>query len=764
MTSDDTNDTIPTTPLKGLRRRHNALPPELRIIDINTKEEICVADIENVTRFGGLSATDYHLGVLPKVRAPKKQVTQRGALEVIGGGIWDAAAYPARLFSSAASVHSNGSTSERQSSRAPSSIITDPNYPASAMGSTPHSAVFTDGMKIFIQSPYDCILATKPTISDHLAWLTSHDKYEEAWALLDKFPEAAGDSNGRTTGSTPSTPTGSGRGNTTRHQGSLQDFFADDSSQATTNRSPNLNSQVEKEKRRIGDKWLQQLIDRDEWVKAGDIAGQVLSSTARWEHWIWVFAHAHKYDEIAYRIPTQQLRPPLPSTIYEVFIGHYISKDRMALKEMLARWSSDLYDVGSVIDALQSRLRAGGIREDSTEDGEPGRDWRILTDSLAKLYLANGRQRDALHCYIKLQDVDATMGLISEYHLLDAVSDDISGLILLRVPKALQKSAPMSELEQLTLEPIRLLVDEAQAGIVRPEMVVSQLKSKPAMLPYLYLYFRALWHGHAESPRAHTQNQPVSVPHLAATEGKSLVSDHADLAVSLFAEYDRPLLMAFFKTSQSYTLSTASNICEKRQYIPELVYLLSKQGSTKKALFIIIENLGDVSQAISFAKEQDDPELWNDLLDYSMNKPSFIRALLEEVGTSIDPIKLVRRIPEGLEIEGLKHSLARMVREYELQHSVSEGVARVLRGEVARGMERRRTGQRKGLKFEIHVGPRPASRGGKNEVKGGRPKKVKAGHCAGCGEVLHEHGKTLINLMIVLQFLRPAIDADPPYF
>ena len=714
----------------------------MRIIDINTKEEICVADIDNLTRYSSLSATDYHLGVLPRVRAPKKQVTQRGALEVIGGGIWDAAAYPARLFSSAASVQSNGSTSERQSSRAPSGIISDPSYPVGDLDSAPHPAIFTDGMKIFIQSPYDCVLATKPTISDHLTWLTSHEKYEEAWALVERFPEAVGDANGRSSGSTPSTPTGSGRGSTIKHQqGSLQDFF--DSSQATTTRSPNINSQVEKEKRRIGDKWLQQLIDHNEWVKAGNIAGQVLNSSPSWERWIWVFAHARKHDEIAYRIPDQQLRPPLPSTIYEVFLGHYISQDRKTLQALLSRWPPELYDVSSIIDALQSRLRAGDIREDSTEDGAVGRDWRILTASLAKLYLANGRQRDALHCYIKLQDVDATMQLISEYHLLDAVADDIPGLILLRVPKAQQTSELTPELEELTREPIRLLVNEAQAGIVRPESVVAQLKDKPHLRPYLYLYFRALWNGDTSSPQPHTPSAalPSSIPHLAATEGKSLVSDHADLAVSLFATYSRPLLMDFLKTSQSYTLSLASSICEKAHYIPELVYLLSKQGSTRKALFTIIESLNDVSQAIAFAKDQDDPELWDDLLEYSMNKPGFIKVLLEEVGTSVDPVRLVRRIPEGLEVEGLRESLARMLREYELQYSVSEGVAQVLRGEVAKGVERRKAGQKVGVKFEVHVGARPGSRGGKGEGRPGRPKKVKAGHCAGCGEVLHEYGK-----------------------
>lgn len=84
-----------------------------------------------------------------------------------------------------------------------------------------------------------------------------------------------------------------------------------------------------------------------------------------------------------------------------------------------------------------------------------------------------------------------------------------------------------------------------------------------------------------------------------------------------------------------------------------------------------------------------------------MDKPHFIRGLLEQVGTAIDPIQLVRRIPEGLEIEGLRDGIGRMVREYEIQHSISDGVAKVLRGEVAQGMDTLRAGRRRGIKFEI---------------------------------------------------------------
>jgi hypothetical protein len=138
-------------------------------------------------------------------------------------------------------------------------------------------------------------------------------------------------------------------------------------------------------------------------------------------------------------------------------------------------------------------------------------------------------------------------------------------------------------------------------------------------------------------------------------------------------------------------------------YIPELVYLYSKTGQMKRALYLIIDRLGDVSRAIAFAKEQNDPDLWEDLLNYSMDKPRFIRALLDEVGTAIDPITLVRRIPEGLEIPGLREGLKHMMKEHEIQFSISSGVARVLRSEVATAQTLLRNGQRKGVKFEVAI-------------------------------------------------------------
>lgn len=147
-----------------------------------------------------------------------------------------------------------------------------------------------------------------------------------------------------------------------------------------------------------------------------------------------------------------------------------------------------------------------------------------------------------------------------------------------------------------------------------------------------------------------------------------------------------------------------------------------------------------------------------------MDKPRFIRGLLEQVGTAINPITLVRRIPEGLEIQGLREGLARMVREYEIQHSISEGVAKVLRGEVGVAQNALRVGQRRGVKFDVvrkaddHVDveasstlPLPDKELLNIEEPEIDPTVIKkseapkAGHCVGCHDPFTEHeSETLV--------------------
>lgn len=102
-------------------------------------------------------------------------------------------------------------------------------------------------------------------------------------------------------------------------------------------------------------------------------------------------------------------------------------------------------------------------------------------------------------------------------------------------------------------------------------------------------------------------------------------------------------------------------------------------------------------QAIDFAKEQNDADLWEDLLKYAESKPSesrlyrtlgeskaevsilaFIRGLLENVGPEVDPIRLIRRIKNGLEIPGLKPAIIKILQDFNIQISLIEGCKTIL--------------------------------------------------------------------------------------
>lgn len=382
-------------PRGGIRKRQNALSPELRLIDLNSSQEVDT-DTLTVSRFERLSATDYHLGILPAVRAVPVVPTSRGTLETLtgmGSGMWNATINATSLLSSGASVHSNGSKSDKSGNKG-QSIASSAGKPGSRNPAA-HPDLAAPGMKIFIHSPYDCILARKRDLSDHLTWLLEHQRNQEAWELIDEHPEVISSSADKLAEIGPGTPD--------QAQGSSDDFF-DDASSTVDSASRLINSAVEKEKRRIGELWIQQLITEGDWAAAGKVCGKVLGTSQQWKHWVYTFVAADKFDEITNFIPTTQLKPPLESTIYEVVLGHYIAQDRPRVRELLDQWAPELFDITSVTTALENQLNYRDVREDSVEDGEVGRDWRIIAESLAKLYLADGKPIRALKCYIRVSN------------------------------------------------------------------------------------------------------------------------------------------------------------------------------------------------------------------------------------------------------------------------------------------------------------------------------------------------------------------------
>jgi len=174
---------------------------------------------------------------------------------------------------------------------------------------------------------------------------------------------------------------------------------------------------------------------------------------------------------------------------------------------------------------------------------------------------------------------------------------------------------------------------------------------------------------------------------------------YSDRMVELYATFGVSQLMSFLRASNFYDLEKAYGICHKHDFVPEMVFLLGRMGNNKQALMLILDRLGDVQRAIEFAKEQADDDLWEDLLQYSEKRPDFIRALLEHVGAEINPIRLIERIRNGLEISGLKPALVKILQASNLQVSLLEGCRDILSNDCrtsALELNRAQTGSARG--------------------------------------------------------------------
>ncbi|KAG2030660.1 hypothetical protein BDR03DRAFT_177621 [Suillus americanus] len=415
----------------------------------------------------------------------------------------------------------------------------------------------------------------------------------------------------------------------------------------------------------IGERYIRHLVAEGNYAKAASICPTVCSTDVeRWENWIFVFAQSQQLQAIIPHVPTEA--PQLGHLVYEMILAHFLVHDRQSLMRTIKEWPKSIYDVSAVIVAVQAELDRSP--SSSSSRNLPAPDAVILMECLAELYTANRQYGKALPFFLRLRRQNV-FELIREHNLFTDVKDQV--LLLIEFDQELleKRKQEGTEAEASSSEAIALLVDHIHSiPIVR---VVQQLRDRPF---YLFLYLDALF-----------------------KKDSQLGFEFADLQVTLFAEFATHRLIDYLRASTSYNLEAAYNECKNRDLVTEMVFLLGRMGNNKKALTLIIERLGDVHMAIEFAKEQSDDDLWEDLLKYSETRPTFIRGLLENVGAEIDPIRLIRRIKNGLEIPGLKEALIKILHDFHLQISLMEGCQTILNGDSSDLAKTRSTGQNSGF-------------------------------------------------------------------
>ncbi|KAJ2581135.1 Vacuolar protein sorting-associated protein 41, partial [Coemansia sp. RSA 1836] len=390
----------------------------------------------------------------------------------------------------------------------------------------------------------------------------------------------------------------------------------------------------EPEYRQIGQHYAQLLMDAGDTAEAAAVCLRVLprsdgpGSVAAWEAWIFAFAEANALQRIAPHIPTSDLQ--LSSTVYEMVLAFLLTSDIAQFKQLVLAWPPSLFNAFSVALAVEDQLE-----KTAADDGAR----RVLQEIMAFLYDRLNQPAKSLRYHLELFS-EGVLDRVRRENLFDAIRD--------KAELVLRYDDHSLGISNGTVRPLRdrceakgvlLLTDNTDA--IPCASVVKQLVASPE---HLHVYLHTLL---------------AKDPHLGAP--------FADLQVELYAEYDASKLLSFLRISTYYTFDRALEICEERGLVPEMVFILGRMGDNHRALMLIIERLRDVPRAIEFAKEQNDPELWSDLMMYSRDKPEFIVGLLELGGTHTNPTKLIRSVPPGLVVPDIKRALTSVLHDYHLQ-------------------------------------------------------------------------------------------------
>lgn len=143
--------------------------------------------------------------------------------------------------------------------------------------------------------------------------------------------------------------------------------------------------------------------------------------------------------------------------------------------------------------------------------------------------------------------------------------------------------------------------------------------------------------------------------------------------VSLYAEFRPTALLHFLHCSKCYHLETALDECRRHGLVREQVYVLGRMGRTADALQLIVNRLHDVPQAIEFVNTQGDDSLWDALISLTVSDAGLTAALLDQIGGYVDPLRLVRALPDSIAIPRLSQRLARIINNFRTIAQLSEG-------------------------------------------------------------------------------------------
>lgn len=379
----------------------------------------------------------------------------------------------------------------------------------------------------------------------------------------------------------------------------------------------------------VGSRYLDHLILERQYDKAAELCPKLLRGSApAWERWVFHFAHLRQLPSLAPYIPTSN--PQLRDTVYELVLNSLVTNPSYhdQLLTTIKSWPSTIYSVPTIIAPIQLQI--------STGSKSPA-----LKEALAELHVLEKQYEKALAIYVELEK-PFVFEFIEQHNLYGSIHDKVVHLMRLNGKRAVQMLINQSDSIDAT-EVVSQLQKEDQDGELRK---------------YLHLYLHSLF-----------EKDPTAA------------KEYHGLQVELYADYEPRLLLPFLRSSHCYSLDKAYEVCTKRGLTRERVFILGRMGNSREALALIINELKDIQQAVSFIQSQADEELWEELITQSMHNPDMVGSLLEHTVGHIDPLHLVNKIPDGMPIPRLRDRLVKIIADYRTETSLRTGCNDILKAD-----------------------------------------------------------------------------------
>ena len=464
-----------------------------------------------------------------------------------------------------------------------------------------------------------------------------------------------------------------------------------------------------------------------------------------WEYWVLRFLRAGRLDALAPHIPLE--RPRLASAVYELVLDSLLAAAPNEFLATLKRWRSPpspaaappsptpspapsplrgapAAAVGGLYSLPMTMKRVGDFLKDHA-DAHPA-----VVEAQGLLFEMSKQWAPALKCYLRLDAATASdpahvFAVIEEHGLYGVVKGDVKRLIALDRHRAglLLVKVAMDEI------PVQAVVAQLRSGhptdllwylhtlFARQVDFYQEPQFADLHMRQVQLYADLTGHAPTEACLAVADAKEPLAPPMGAPQGSAEPCTPAASAASQ-SPSESPMIRFLRWSSHASSgpefAEAAYEVCTKRREGPlwnEMVFLLSQQQRSQEALHILLTEVGDVRRAIDFIEGERDSaltkELWDALIQHSLDHPAFLTGVLDYAGlSSVElPSRLIKEIPDRMEIVDLRRKLVKIVEDYRFQLALQQGCRETMETWFHRERARLYQMQRRGRRAVPHTLP-----------------------------------------------------------